>query len=45
MVNANNLGKYCNSDFLGRDYMDKVGFFIMLFLTLIIKVFNEVSPI
>jgi hypothetical protein len=45
MVNANNLGKYCNSDFLGRDHMDKVGFFIMLFLTLVIKVFNEVSPI
>jgi hypothetical protein len=45
MVNANNLGKYCNSDFLGRDFMDKFGFFVMLFLTLFIKVFNEVSPI
>jgi len=45
MVNANNLGKYCNSDFLGRDNMDKLGFFVMLFLTLFIKVINEVSPI
>jgi hypothetical protein len=45
MVNANNLGKYCNSDFLGRDFMDKFGFFVMLFLTLFIKVFNEASPI
>lgn len=45
MVNANNLGKFCNSDFLGRDFMDKFGFFVMLFLTLFIKVFNEASPI
>ena len=45
MVNANNLGKYCNTDFFGRDFMDKFGFFFMLFLTLLIKVFNEVSPI
>jgi Na+(H+)/acetate symporter ActP len=45
MVNANNLGKYCNTDFLGRDFMDKFGFFFMLFLTIFIKVFNEVSPI
>jgi hypothetical protein len=45
MVNANNLGKFCNSDFLGRDFMDKFGFFFMLFLTIFIKVFNEASPI
>jgi hypothetical protein len=45
MVNANNLGKYCNTDFLGRDFMDKFGFFFMLFLTIFIKVFNEAVPI
>jgi len=45
MVNTNNLGKYCNTDFLGRDYMDKFGFFFMLFVTIFIKVINEASPI
>lgn len=45
MGNSNNIVAYCNSNFLGRDAMDKFGFFAMLIITLIIKVFNEYSPI
>ena len=45
MFNADNMEKYCKPDFLGRDTFDKVGFFVMLGITIFVKVFNEISPI
>ena len=45
MFNGNNLNKYCNIDFLGRDSKDIIGFVFILILTLFIKGFNEFSPI
>jgi hypothetical protein len=45
MFNADNMEKYCKPDFFGRDIFDKIGFFVMLGITLFVKVFNEFSPI
>lgn len=36
MMNGNNINKYCNTGFFGKDYMDTYSFFFMLFITYIL---------
>jgi hypothetical protein len=36
MINGNNINKYCNTGFFGRDSMDTFGFIFMLFITYIL---------
>jgi len=45
MMNADKMQSYCNTGFLGRMLSDKIAFFVLLILTILIKIFNEYSPI
>lgn len=45
MMNADKMQSYCDTGFLGRMLSDKIAFFVLLILTILIKVFNEYSPI
>jgi len=45
MFNGYELNKYCNTGFFGMIPSDTIAFIVLLIITILIKVFNEYSPI